>query len=56
MNTELYKKLSMKSDNVLRKEFESGEFALIALKEMLANGYITQARYDYILRNNEELD
>lgn len=56
MNTELYKTLSMKSDNVLRKEFEEGEFALITLKEMLNLGYLTQKRYDYIIRNNEELD
>ena len=53
MNTKLYQELSIKSDNVLRKEFEEGEFALITLKEMLNQGYLTQNRYDYITRNYE---
>lgn len=55
MNTKLYHELSTKSDNVLRKEFESGEFALITLKEMLGQGYLTQERYNRITRNYEEL-
>lgn len=36
MNIDLCKELSLKSDNVLRKELENGEYALITFREMLA--------------------
>lgn len=53
MNTKLYKELSSKSDTVLRREFENGEYALITFKEMLANDYITQDRYNRITRADD---
>lgn len=37
MNTKLYEELSNKSDTVLRKDYENGEYALITFKEMLNN-------------------
>lgn len=37
MNTKLYEELSNKSDTVLRKEFEAGEYSLMNFKEMLSN-------------------
>lgn len=51
MNTKLYEELSIKSDNVLRKEFEAGEYSLMNFKEMLSCGYITQDRYNRITRS-----
>lgn len=53
MNTKLYEELSNKSDNVLRKEFEAGEYSLMTFKEMLANDYITQDRYNRITRADD---
>lgn len=53
MNIDLCKELSLKSDNVLRKEYENGEYALITFREMLNNGYLTQDRYNRIVRAND---
>lgn len=53
MKEQLYEELSNKSDTVLRKEFENGEIALITFKEMLANDYITQDRYNRITRADD---
>lgn len=50
MNTKLYEELSTKSDNVLRKEFEAGEYSLMTFREMLSNGFITQDRYNRIVK------
>lgn len=52
MNTKLYEELSSKSDTVLRREYKNGEYALITFKEMLANDYISQDRYDRITKSN----
>lgn len=51
MNIDLFKELSLKSDNVLRKEFEAGEYSLMNFKEMISCGYITQDRYNRITRS-----
>lgn len=53
MKEQLYEELSLKSDSVLRSELENGEYALITFREMLANGYITQDRYNRITRTYE---
>ena len=53
MNIKQLEELSCKSDNVLRQEFEAGEYSLLTLREMLDNGYITQERYNRIVRANE---
>lgn len=53
MNTRLYEELRNKSDTVLRKELEAGEYALITFKEMLSNNYITLDRYNRITRAND---
>lgn len=37
MNIKLYEELSNKSDTVLRRDFENGEYALITFKEMLSS-------------------
>lgn len=53
MNIKQLEELSSKSDNVLRQEFEAGEYSLLTLREMLDNDYITQERYNRITRANE---
>lgn len=53
MNIKQLEELSSKSDNVLRQEFEAGEYSLLTLREMLDNDYITQERYNRIVRANE---
>lgn len=53
MNIKQLEELSCKSDNVLRQEFEAGEYSLLTLREMLDNDYITQERYNRIIRANE---
>ena len=53
MNTKLYEELSLRSDNVLRNEFENGEISLMNLREMLSNGYLTQDRYNRVIRADD---
>ena len=53
MNIKLCAELSLKSDSVLRQEYENREISLMNLREMLSNDYITQDRYNRITRADD---
>lgn len=56
MKEELYEELSNECDSVLRKKLDNGDIALITFRNMLELDYLSQDRYNRIIRKHEGLE
>ena len=56
MSQEEIYELSNQSDNVLRTKLDNGEIAPYTFIKMLKLDYITEERFNRIMRNYKELD